>query len=572
MADEDVSIPLAIDWEPPAYSDVLADRMERLIKLKSDPQALAAAKVYYATHPWDFIADWGMTFDPRLVNKEQAAVVPFLLWPKQKEYVEWMYKMWQKGERGLVEKSRDAGVTWLSVGFAVSMFLFVDGFTAGFGSRKEELVDKKGDDKSIFEKVRFFLRHVPEVFMPVGYLDRTCSAYMRIRNPERNGAIIGESGDEIGRGGRTSIYMVDEAAFIQRQETVDAALSQNTDCQLDISTPNGNGNLFYKKQLKFHNTHRKFIFDWRDDPRKDQAWYDKQEEEQDEVTVAQEINRDYNASQEDVFIPAKYVQAAIDAHEKLGFMPEGVKVAGFDVADTGDAKGLVLRHGSVVTDCAQLTKGDINQAIPWAFRVAEKVRADCLAYDGDGMGDPVMKVYQENRPPTRLRVISYRGSGGVRDPKMPVKRRKKVRSELTSGVSSLSEHEPKTNADSYYNFRAQSWSDLRTRFANTYHAIEAAKAGGVIRYDDDDLISLNGKSTDIQQLVAELSRPKRIFSNNGKILVESKKEMKTRGVDSPNLADALVIAYSVTGDILIEHDDPPPPRFDRYEPVMDGVI
>jgi phage terminase large subunit len=46
------------------------------------------------------------------------------------------------------------------------------------------------------------------------------------------------------------------------------------------------------------------------------------------------------------------------------------------------------------------------------------------------------------------------------------------------------------------------------------------------------------------QLQAELSRPRRIWTKNGKIQVESKKEMKSRGVASPGLFDAAVIAFS----------------------------
>ena len=84
--------------------------------------------------------------------------MPFLLWPRQVEFLKWLYNTWKTGDRGLVEKSRDAGLTWLSCGFAVCMFLFVDGFAIGFGSRKEALVDNKGDPDCIFEKIRHLLR------------------------------------------------------------------------------------------------------------------------------------------------------------------------------------------------------------------------------------------------------------------------------------------------------------------------------------------------------------------------------------------------------------------------------
>lgn len=382
---------MEVDFKNPQYAPIFARRAQMLEKLRADPKLLEALKIHYKTNPWDFVSDWGMTFDPRNIERGLLSSIPFVLWEKQKEYLQWMYAKWEGQERGLVEKSRDCGVTWLSVGFAVSMWCFVPGFTTGFGSRKEELVDKKGDSKSIFEKIRFFIDNIPVEFMPEKWNKRTCSAYMRIVNPDTEAAIIGESGDEIGRGGRTSLYLVDEAAFVTHQDQVDAALSQNTNCQIDVSTPNGNGNAFYKKRQRFNNTGRIFVFDWRDDPRKDDAWYAKQVAEQDEVTVAQEIDRDYNASSEDSFIPAKWVAACIDAHKVLGFEPEGIRVSFFDPADVGDAKAVVNRHGSVIRQATQKTSGDITHAIPWAFNLADDFRADVLEYDGDGMGAPARK-------------------------------------------------------------------------------------------------------------------------------------------------------------------------------------
>jgi len=521
-----------INYLHPNYSKVFEQRVHRLKELRDTPELLATAKEHYRTHPWDFVSDWGMTFEPRNIEKGLVPNIPFVLWDKQVEYLKWLYAKWQSGERGLVEKSRDCGVTWLSVGLSVSMWCFEDGFTTGFGSRKEELVDKRGDSKSIFEKIRFFIDNLPEEFIPVGYQSRTCSAHMRIVNPASGAAIIGESGDEIGRGGRTSIYLVDEAAFVEHQERVDAALSQNTNCQIDISTPNGNGNIFYKKRQRFNNTDKIFVFDWRDDPRKDDAWYQKQVSEQDEVTVAQEIDRDYNASSEDAFIPAKWVVAAIDAHKKLGFEPEGIRVTGFDPADVGDAKAVVNRYGSVITQAKQLTQGDITHAIPWAFNTADNFRSDVLAYDADGMGAPTMKLSLQNKAAGRMKVLPYRGSAEVQDPKK------------NYGSSDLKETDLKTNRDTFVNFRAQTWTWARDRFEATYHAVQRAEQGLLVNANPEDLISISSECECLIELQAELSRPKRIFTNNGKIKVESKPDMKKRGVDSPNLADAAVVAIS----------------------------
>jgi len=533
------------DYRAPSYSTIFEARAAKLVWLQEDPvERFPAARRYYKHAPWDFIRDWGEAYEPRNQQRGQIARIPLVPWPKQVEYLQWLMERWRSGERGLVEKSRDCGVTWLSVAFSVSLWLFYSGVSVGFGSRKEELVDTMGDPDSIFEKLRLFILALPKDFQPLGFDHTKHFAHRRILNPENGASITGEGGDNIGRGGRKSIYFVDEAAFIERQDTVDRALSQNTDCQIDISTPNGSGNAFYKKRMKFA-SERVFIFDWKDDPRKDAEWYKRQCEEQDEVTVAQEIDRDYAASSEDSFIPAKWVVAAVDAHKTLGFGPQGLRVTGFDPADVGDAKGLVNRWGSVVLEADQLTQGDITQALPWAFEAADTFRADVLAYDGDGMGAPVMKTRLDTMAAQRMRVAAYHGSAGVLDPKRLYdgqKTRKKRAKELESLHDGL---RLRSNADSFQNYRAQTWSWLRDRFRSTHEAVTKAGEGHVVNADPDDLISIDSGCKRLLELQSELSRPKRLWTPNGKIKVEAKADMKKRGVDSPNLADALVIAMSI---------------------------
>lgn len=537
---------MRFDWKNPNYTQVFQQRVERLKRLRADPGLMRAVKQHYRKNPADFINDWGMTYDPRNIAVNISPNVPFILWPRQREFIEWLYNRWRDQRRGMVEKSRDMGITWLSAGFASSMWIFEPGFAAGFGSRKEDLVDRSGDMDSIFEKIRFFINNLPRDFRPESY----GSAHMRVTNPENNASITGEAGDDIGRGGRKSIYLVDEKAFIERQKKVDNALSQTTNCQIDMSTPNGSGNEFYKLRQRFNNTDALFIFDWRQDPRKDDAWYQKQLEEKDEVSVAQEINRDYNASAEDSFIPAKWVAAAVDAHKKLGFIPQGLRVTGFDPADTGDAKAAVNRHGSVILQATQLKKGDITHAMPWVFNIADQFRADVLCYDGDGMGAPTMKLTLPNMAVGRMKVIAYHGSAGVLDPEKKPDEHNTAKRKLRPAHERTAElHKDdatlRTNADTYTNFKSQTWSWLRNRFELTYEAVQRATQGQIVNVDPEDLISLDSGCECLMELMAELSRPKRIFTNNGKIQVETKKQMKTRSVDSPNLAEGLVIAMSV---------------------------
>lgn len=336
---------MAAEWRPD-YEAAYSERMERLRRIRADPSILPGLKEFYKDHPVEFINDWGMTFDPRGPERGIPATLPFLLFPKQAEYIGWLRDRWMAREDGLAEKSRDMGVSWLCVAFAVWMWLFHPGTVAGFGSRKEEYVDDLNDPKSLFWKARQFIQLLPVEFQPAGFNPKKHAPFMSIVNPENGSAIVGESGDNIGRGNRTSIYFKDESAFYERPESIDAALSQTSNCKIDVSTPNGNGNPFYRKR---HGGKIKvFTFHWRDDPRKGPEWYAKQQNDLDPVVLAQEVDIDYNASTNDAWIPGELVERA----QRLGpadVEANGPWIVSIDAAHMGDDTSVITRRRGLLT-------------------------------------------------------------------------------------------------------------------------------------------------------------------------------------------------------------------------------
>ena len=209
---------MEFDWKSPNYALVYEQRAERLSNIRATPEILAGLKEYYKGNPVAFVTDWGMTFDPRLAEIGMPTVVPFVLFGKQRDFIEFVHAAWRGREDALVEKSRDMGVSWLCVAFAVWMWLFHPGTVVGFGSRKEEYVDKIGDPKSLFWKARQFINLLPVEFRPVGWDEAKHAPHMRILNPENGSSIVGEAGDNIERGNRTSIYFKDESAFYEHAD------------------------------------------------------------------------------------------------------------------------------------------------------------------------------------------------------------------------------------------------------------------------------------------------------------------------------------------------------------------
>lgn len=523
------------DWKNPQYAPIFRERFERLQRIRAEPECLPALKRYYQDHPAAFICDWGQTSDPRNVDVGLPVNIPFILFPRQIEWIDWFLQRWRLREPGVTVKSRDMGISWLSIALSCTMCLFHDNMAVGFGSRKLELVDKLGDPSCLFWKARTFLEMLPDEFTG-GWRARTHSSERLLRF--NNGSTIaGEGGDEIGRGARTTWYLVDEAASIERPALLDASLSQTTNCRQDVSTPKGSANSFAEKVRSWPDE-RVFRFHWRDDPRKDEAWYAKQVEELDPVTLAQEVDMDFAASTTGVLIPSAWVQSAIDLHVHLGIEPSGVRAGALDVADEGiDMNAFGASYGWLLTHLEEWSgKGaDIFATTERAFMLADEHSPDGFRYDADGLGAGVRgdaRVINERRKAasggiTRPRNVEpFRGSGAVDRPDgQDVKGRR--------------------NQDFFKNLKAQSGWTLRRRFEQSFRARNGQP------YDPDMIISIPRDLPHRAKLVVELSQPTYSLDNQGKIVIDKKPDDQR----SPNLYDTVMMLLGRQRRIMTISDE-----------------
>jgi phage terminase large subunit len=504
------------DWKRPDYGPVIAARGQRLELIEKLPEPdFVALMAYYKDHPDDWINDWGWTFDPRNATPHEdgtklPTTLPFLLFQKQRDFVAWFYARWQNRQDGVCEKSRDMGVSWLCVGAAVHIWTFFTDAIFGFGSRKEDLVDKAGDSDSLFWKIRFFVSMLPPRMRPAGYNEDRHAKHMLIVNPANGAAIRGEAGDGIGRGGRATVYVKDESAHYEHAAAIDASLSQTTNCQIDVSTPNGEGNPFWQK--RHGGKLPVFVFDWRDDPRKSQAWYENQKATKDAVTVAQEIDRDYGASISNSFIKSALVTAAM-SKGPADVAPMGPLRVGLDVARYGDDKTcLMFRRGRVLVRMVTWGKTDL---VSTAGRVKQEVNAFCsakgthleqIAVDTTGMGAGVADMLRG----------WFLAEGLVVD--------------VDSGNRLDDGHN--------FNLRAFAWSQMRDWLATA-----------AMPNDQELRVDLTGI---------------RYGYRAGALLLESKEEAKRRGVKSPDRADALAYTFAIPGGPKPKKR-PPPGQVQSYE-------
>jgi len=535
---------------PPDYVQVFATRQKRLAKLRANVEG---AKAYYSTHPVEFIDHWGMTFDPRNIGRPDLLTkMPFVQFNRQKDLINFLWACVQQQGDGLIEKARDMGATWDCVGFSVWLWLSHDGSAVGWGSRKQELVDRLGDVSSIFEKLRVFIRALPKELLPEGFDKGTHMPFMRILNPANGNSITGEVGDNIGRGGRTSIYFKDESAHYERPENIEAALGDNTNVQIDISSVNGLGNVFYRRrkagkiwapgETLAKDRANVFIMDWRDHPAKTQEWYDNRRRKAENEGLlhkfAQEVDRNYAAAVTGSIIPLHHLQACVDAHLKLGIVDAeaGPWGGALDVADNsgdGDLNALAMRKGIVLKYVEDWGERDVGVTTRRAIRACMGKGRLELQYDSVGVGSSVKAEYNRLKDddanpdddfvmPPGLQLVPWDAGRGPLRPKARV---------IEGDVES-----PR-NEDFYENIKAQGWWELRLRAERTFRAL--TEPG--YTWNVEDLISFSSEIPRhvLDKLLEELAQPTYGYSKRLRLLVNKTPE----GTKSPNLGDSVMMAF-----------------------------
>lgn len=140
-----------------------------------------------------------------LFGQDVPRVMPFIPMDFQKELI---LEVWNSIVNGtfsakdrwdftnvFVEKSRQMGVSWLIMAVFLYGWLF-HGHKYHVISQKETDVDKIGDMRSLFEKLRFMINNLPQWMLPEGFskqADTSFNKRMLVSNPMTSASISGES-------------------------------------------------------------------------------------------------------------------------------------------------------------------------------------------------------------------------------------------------------------------------------------------------------------------------------------------------------------------------------------------
>lgn len=296
----------------------LLDRTSKDIELKKIEMARCHTDILY------FFDNYLYTDKNKTIFADDwISVIPFIPFDFQRELITEVWESITEGNKPVqdrkpwvltnvfIEKSRQMWVSWVIAAIFVYWFIFHK-HKYSIISRTADEVDKSWDMDSMFEKLRFMLRKLPDWMLPAGFQKEQgrdkSNSYMNISDPNSSASITGKTANpDAGRWGTRNAIFMDEMASMQYAHEINKAAGSNTPCRIFNSTPNGEGNEFYRmrkltmvhknsyweieqpqvKWLRYHRT---------DHPLYDQAWYDWKVQGMTPEEIAQELEIDYNVS------------------------------------------------------------------------------------------------------------------------------------------------------------------------------------------------------------------------------------------------------------------------------------
>lgn len=257
----------------------------------------------------------------------------------------------------------------------------------------------------------------------------------------------------------------------------------------------------------FHKSHHRGKAGWRtfhitsfNTSRVDQAFVDQIERDygrtSDQYRV--KILGEFPSREESTLIGNDVVRAAF--RRNIAVTPQTRRVWGLDCGRGGDNSALVERAERVFTLAKQKNYSDTMLTVGWVKQLYDKatIKPEAIYVDSIGIGAGVAD---------RLR-------------------------ELGLPVIDVNVGETASMSDKYPRLRDEVWWKLKEFFESMTCSVMIDEEEWVY-----DLIE------------AEVCAPLQLFTSNGKDAVETKKQMRSRGVPSPNLADAMCLTLAYEGAV-----------------------
>jgi len=472
---------------------------------------------YCKNNPVFWINSFYWTYDPRIVRFGLAGVVPLVMYDSQSEAIQTAYDAYKSGLKVAVKKSRAEGATEIFVAFSIWIWLYQYSAQIGWGSRVRDLVDKIGDSNSIFEKTRRGIKFLPSA-MTQFYDPRTHTKMNQIQNKKNKSDIIGGGGKNIGRGGRATVYLIDEFAFLDNPDSALSSINSVSPCNILISTVNGM-NAFYKEcyqsnriliQLAWWKNPSKNDKYYINEKNEESFWYKTEKMSTPPELLAQEIDMDFNCVCAENAIKPEWTESCVN--NTIAIPDENNKVAGLDVIAGGNDKpAFVWRKGNVVQPPVVMYSKTPLEIAREARLHATELGITTIVYDKNGFGSDIgteMSKFDDG--------ITWIGIVGQ------------------SSAPDNIHFDNITEGQAFLNYRSYMLWNLRTKILNTHYFVEGIESP----VKEDEVISL----PEHEIMKNQISIPRLIIKNN-KIQFESKDSIRQRGLPSPDILDATAMCF-----------------------------
>lgn len=310
------------------------------------------------------------------------------------------------------------------------------------------------------------------------------------------------------------LYIIDEASGVDDKifEPVLGSLSTPGSKLLMCGNPTQLKGFFFESHNKNRGNYAAFHIDGRESPRVSpdfiQTIISMYGEDSNVFRVR--VSGDFPLEEDDIFIPLPIIDAC---SKRLYDLPEGKGmpfiILGVDVARFGDDETIIYLNdrGRCRIACHRRgqdlmkTTGDIVATYKMILKnIPDYTGKIFINIDDTGLGGGVTDRLKEVKTEQNLRRMVI----------VPVNAAEKIETDTLAG---------KKSAEWYNNLTTDMWASMRDLFTNKDIVLE-----------------------DDEETAAQLSGRKYLMASNGKLQLESKKDMKKRGLPSPDRADALALA------------------------------
>lgn len=310
------------------------------------------------------------------------------------------------------------------------------------------------------------------------------------------------------------LFIVDEASGVAEpiMEAVLGTLSGPNNKLLLCGNPTKTSGTFYDSHTRDRALYRCYTVSSEDSPRTNKENIDAliRKYGRDSNVVKVRILGEFPSQEDDVFIPLTLIeQCSSRVYELPAEQETDYVILGCDVARFGDDETVIFRNYKGHCRQVKARRGQDLMAtvgdLVWQYR---KVYEDYPDYfgkvyvqiDDTGLGGGVTDRLKEVRREQRLFKMVI----------IPINAAEKIETDTAAG---------KKSAEHYNNLTTDMWATMRDDLENRLIDIE-----------------------DNPELVAQISSRKYRMASNGKLELETKQDMKKRGLDSPDKGDALSLS------------------------------